>query len=84
MFAVLFHHFFTVHDIDALGQRVHGIGRADAAAVEAVDGRGSLLAVNGRGGGDARIFHFYNLVTVPRLYIVCLLRAFRNINGGEA
>ena len=84
MFAVLFHHFFTVHDIDALGQRVHGIGSTHAAAFEVVDGRGSLLAVNGRGGGDARIYHFYNLVTVPWLYIVCLLRAFRNINGGEA
>ena len=83
MFAVLFHHFFTVHDINALGQRVYGIGRADAAAVEVVDGRGRLLTVNGRGGGESRIFHFYNLVTVPRLYIVCLLRAFRNINGGE-
>ena len=81
MFAVLFHHFFTVHDINALGQRVHSIGRADAAAVEVVDGRGSLLAVNGR-GGDAHIYHFYNPVTVPRLYIVCLLRAFQNINGG--
>ena len=84
MFAVLFHHFFTVHDINALGQRVHGIGRADAAAVEVVDGRVFKQGRGGRGGGDARIFHLYNLVTVPRLYIVCLLRAFRNINGGEA
>ena len=83
MFAVLFHHFFTVHDINALGQRVHGIGRADAAAVEAVDGRGSLLAVNGRGGGDARISHFYNLIVIPRLHVIGRFRAFRNINGGE-
>ena len=59
-------------------------GIEHAAAVEVVDGRGSLLAVNGRGGGDARIYHFYNFVSVPRHYIVCLLRAFRNINDGEA
>ena len=34
--------------------------RGPGAGREAVDGRGSLLAVNGRGGGDARISHFSN------------------------
>ena len=45
--------FLSVHDIHALGQRVHGIGSAHAAAVEVVDGRGSRAGHVGRGYCDA-------------------------------
>ena len=41
--------FLSVHDIHALWQRVHGIGRAHAAAVEVVDGPGSRAGHVGRG-----------------------------------
>ena len=35
------------------------------------------------GNPDNLLSYFYNLVAIPRLNIVCLFRAFRNINRGK-
>ena len=80
---VLSEYFLSIYDVHALGQRANRIGCAHAAAVEVINGRGNCLVVGGRSGGDARVVHFYNLVAIPRLNIVCLFRTFRNINRGE-
>ena len=80
---VLSEYFLSIYDVHALGQRANRIGCAHAAAVEVINGRGNCLVVGGRSGGDARVVHFYNLVAIPRLNIVCLFRAFRNINRGK-